>query len=112
MDFRRNFLGSRLAVLTFCCGFLRFFRAGQFVTPAAGFFYVATFFQPMQDARKEAASMMFQLHAVGDLADAGGLGKRREVGQNEFRAKAGGRGLYLWVLGMTLVRRAHRVSIS
>src|ERR1700722_2273058 len=53
-----NFPGSRLAVFTLCGGFLCFFCAGQFVT-AARFFYVATFFQPMQDAWEEAAAMMF-----------------------------------------------------
>ena len=55
--------------------------------------------------------MVLQLHAVGDLADAGGLRECRKVGQYEFRAKAGGCGLYLGILGMALVRGALKISI-
>src|ERR1700683_1040082 len=109
---RWNFLGSRLTVFTLRRGFLGFFCAWQFVATTAGLFYVATFFQSMQDARKKAAAMVLQLHAVGDLTDAGRLRERREVGQHEFRAESGGCGLYLGVLGMALFRGAHGISIS
>ena len=105
---RGNFLGSRLAVPALCRGFLGFLCSRQFVAAAAGFLYVATFLEAMQDTREESSAMMFQLHAVGDLADAGGLRKRGEIGQDEFRAESRGRRLYLRVVGMTLVRNAHR----
>ena len=65
----------------------------------------------MKDAREEAAAVMFQLHAVSDLADAGRLGERGEVRENEFRAHFGRARFLLGIVGMALIRDAHRVSM-
>jgi hypothetical protein len=66
----------------------------------------------MKDAREEAAAVMLQLHAVSDLADAGRLGKRGQVSENEFRTHFGRTGFLLGIVGVALIRNAHGVSIG
>ena len=56
--------------------------------------------------------MMLQLHAVSDLTDAGRLGKRGQVGKNEFRAHFGRARFFLGIVGVALIRNAHRVSMG
>jgi hypothetical protein len=107
-----SFRGIRLADFTLCRGFLRFLCAGKFVASTARFFHVAAFFQPVEDAREEAPAVMFQLHAVSDLPDAGRLGKRGEVGEDKFRGNTGRARFFLRIVGVALVRNAHEVSIG
>jgi hypothetical protein len=66
----------------------------------------------VEDARKEAAAVMLQLHAVSDLADAGRLGESGEVGENEFRTDFGRAGFFLGIVGVALIRNAHGVSMG
>jgi hypothetical protein len=66
----------------------------------------------MEDAGEEAAAVMLQLHAVSDLADAGRLGKRGEVRENEFRTHFRRAGFFLGIVGVALIRNAHGVSMG
>jgi hypothetical protein len=66
----------------------------------------------VEDARKEAAAVMLQLHAVSDLADAGRLRKRGEVRENELRAHFGRPRFFLGIVGVALIRNAHEASIG
>jgi hypothetical protein len=55
---------------------------------------------------------MLQLHAVSDLADAGRLGERGEVRENEFRAHFGRARFFLGIVWVALIRNAHGVSMG
>ena len=109
---RGSLRGSRLTLFPLCGGFLRLFCAGQFVAIAARFFHIAAFLKAMEDAGEEAPAVMLQLHAVGDLANAGGFGESGKVRENKLRTHFGRARFFLGIVGVALIRNAHEVSIG
>ena len=68
---------------------LRVFCTREAITAAVNFLDIAAALELLDHARQITAATMLQVHAMRDLADAGGLRERREVSGHLFRSDFG-----------------------